>query len=183
MSLVWSVAKVIVGAPFAMVGAVVHAIPYQVIKRVAKTPSNEGMKATVKLLGCFAAFSLLLCRTRCRRGRVVRAGGRTRDRARLSIVRLRRRSVLREGEEPRKSRGRLPHGPACQLVDGPSAPPRRRGLGQRVAAEDEPVRVALYLLSHEQTKGGQELGIRGVTRPATRRDSVRRTRPRSRRPS
>ena len=57
--LVWSVAKVMVGAPFAMVGAVVHAIPYQVIKRVAKIPSSEGMKATVKLLGCFAAFSLL----------------------------------------------------------------------------------------------------------------------------
>jgi 1-acyl-sn-glycerol-3-phosphate acyltransferase len=57
--LLWSIAKVIAGAPFALVGAVVHAIPYQIIKRVAKTPSNEGMKATVKLLGCFAAFSLL----------------------------------------------------------------------------------------------------------------------------
>jgi 1-acyl-sn-glycerol-3-phosphate acyltransferase len=57
--LVWSVTKVIVGAPFAAVGATVHAIPYQVIKRVAKTPTNEGMKATVKLLGCFATFSLL----------------------------------------------------------------------------------------------------------------------------
>jgi glycerol-3-phosphate O-acyltransferase / dihydroxyacetone phosphate acyltransferase len=57
--LVWSITKVLVGAPFAAIGAVVHAVPYQVIKRVAKTPTNEGMKATVKLLGCFAAFSLL----------------------------------------------------------------------------------------------------------------------------
>jgi hypothetical protein len=57
--LLWSIAKVICGAPFALVGAVVHAIPYQIIKRVAKTPTNEGMKATVKLLGCFATFTLL----------------------------------------------------------------------------------------------------------------------------
>ena len=57
--LVWSVTKVIVGVPFAAVGVVVHAIPYQAIKHVAKRPTNEGMKATVKLLGCFAAFSLL----------------------------------------------------------------------------------------------------------------------------
>jgi glycerol-3-phosphate O-acyltransferase / dihydroxyacetone phosphate acyltransferase len=57
--LVWSITKVIVGAPFAAVGAAVHAIPYQVIKQVAERPTNEGMKATVKLLGCFATFSLL----------------------------------------------------------------------------------------------------------------------------
>jgi hypothetical protein len=47
------------GAPFALVGAVVHAIPYQIVKRLATIPSNEGMKATVKLLGCFGTFSLL----------------------------------------------------------------------------------------------------------------------------
>jgi glycerol-3-phosphate O-acyltransferase/dihydroxyacetone phosphate acyltransferase len=57
--LAWSVTKVVVGAPFAAIGALVHAIPYQVVKRVAKAPTNEGMKATVKLLGCFASFSLL----------------------------------------------------------------------------------------------------------------------------
>jgi len=57
--LAWSVTKVVLGAPFAAVGALVHLIPYQVIKGVAKRPTNEGMKATVKLLGCFASFSLL----------------------------------------------------------------------------------------------------------------------------
>jgi len=57
--LLWSSTKIVAGAPFALVGAVVHAIPYQIVKRLAKIPSNEGMKATVKLLGCFAAFSLL----------------------------------------------------------------------------------------------------------------------------
>jgi glycerol-3-phosphate O-acyltransferase / dihydroxyacetone phosphate acyltransferase len=57
--LIWSLAKIVVGAPFAAVGALIHAIPYQIIKRVAKIPTNEGMKATVKLLGCFAAFTLL----------------------------------------------------------------------------------------------------------------------------
>jgi len=57
--LVWSATKVIVGAPLGAIGVVVHAIPYQVIKRVAKKPTNEGMKATVKLLGCFVTFTLL----------------------------------------------------------------------------------------------------------------------------
>jgi glycerol-3-phosphate O-acyltransferase / dihydroxyacetone phosphate acyltransferase len=56
---VWSILKVLVGAPFALVGAIVHVVPYQVIKQIAKKPTNEGMKATVKLLSCFAAFSLL----------------------------------------------------------------------------------------------------------------------------
>jgi hypothetical protein len=58
-TLVWSLFKVAGAAPFAAVGAVVHALPYQVMKRVGRVPSNEGMKATVKLLGCFASFTLL----------------------------------------------------------------------------------------------------------------------------
>ncbi len=56
---VWSVLKVVVAAPFALVGTVVHVVPYQVIKQIAKKPTNEGMKATVKLLSCFGAFSML----------------------------------------------------------------------------------------------------------------------------
>jgi len=56
---VWSLLKVVVGAPFALVGAVVHFVPYEIIKYLAKKPANEGIKATVKLLGCFASFSLL----------------------------------------------------------------------------------------------------------------------------
>jgi hypothetical protein len=42
-----------------VLGAVIHLVPYQVMKRVAKIPTNEGVKATVKLLGCFASFTLL----------------------------------------------------------------------------------------------------------------------------
>jgi glycerol-3-phosphate O-acyltransferase/dihydroxyacetone phosphate acyltransferase len=56
---VWSVYKILVAAPFALVGAVVHLVPYEIVKQVAKKPTNEGMKATVKLLGCFGAFSAL----------------------------------------------------------------------------------------------------------------------------
>jgi hypothetical protein len=56
---VWSVLKVLLPLPLALLGAVIHLVPYQVMKRVAKIPTNEGVKATVKLLGCFASFTLL----------------------------------------------------------------------------------------------------------------------------
>jgi len=59
VAFVWSVVKILLGAPFALVGAVVHIVPYEIIKQIAKKPTNEGMKATVKLLSCFTAFSLL----------------------------------------------------------------------------------------------------------------------------
>ena len=36
-----------------------HAVPYQIVKRLARLPSNEGIKATVKLLGNMALLSLL----------------------------------------------------------------------------------------------------------------------------
>lgn len=55
----WSLLKVLVALPLAVVGAVIHLVPYQAMKRVAKLPTNEGVKATVKLLGCFASFTLL----------------------------------------------------------------------------------------------------------------------------
>jgi hypothetical protein len=38
---------------------IVHLIPFQVMKQVANMPTNEGIKATVKLLGCFASFSVV----------------------------------------------------------------------------------------------------------------------------
>jgi glycerol-3-phosphate O-acyltransferase / dihydroxyacetone phosphate acyltransferase len=52
----WSVVKVIVAVPFAAIGVVVHVVPYEIIKQIGKKPNNEGMKATAKLLGCFASF-------------------------------------------------------------------------------------------------------------------------------
>ena len=56
LALMWSILKVVVALPFAAIGVVVHVLPFQVIKQVAKKPTNEGIKATVKLLGCFASF-------------------------------------------------------------------------------------------------------------------------------
>jgi 1-acyl-sn-glycerol-3-phosphate acyltransferase len=58
-SLAWSVVKILAALPFAAIGAVVHVIPFQIIKQLAKKPRNEGIKATVKLLGCFASFTLV----------------------------------------------------------------------------------------------------------------------------
>jgi hypothetical protein len=37
----------------------IHIVPFQIVKQLAKLPRNEGIKATVKLLGCFASFSLV----------------------------------------------------------------------------------------------------------------------------
>ena len=54
----WSVLKVVLGLPLAMFGVVVHVIPFQIVKRLARIPANEGMRATVKLLGCFFLFVL-----------------------------------------------------------------------------------------------------------------------------
>jgi hypothetical protein len=113
----WSIAKIVAGAPFALVGAVVHAIPYQIVKRLAKIPSNEGMKATVKLLGCFGAFSVLYAGLGVATAELSGAGRRVGGRVRLPAVRLHHRSVLRAGEAPRGGRGRLPHGPEGQPVE------------------------------------------------------------------
>ncbi|HLN15638.1 MAG TPA: lysophospholipid acyltransferase family protein [Acidimicrobiales bacterium] len=57
--LAWSLGKVVLSLPLVAVGTVVHVVPYTVVKRLARLPTNEGMKATVKLLGCFASFSLV----------------------------------------------------------------------------------------------------------------------------
>jgi glycerol-3-phosphate O-acyltransferase / dihydroxyacetone phosphate acyltransferase len=56
VSILWSALKVVIAFPFAVVGVAIHIIPFQIMKRLAKMPSNEGIKATVKLLGCFVAF-------------------------------------------------------------------------------------------------------------------------------
>jgi hypothetical protein len=58
-AVLWSVLKVVVALPLAAIGVVVHVVPYQIIKQLAKRPANEGMKATVKLLGCSALFSVV----------------------------------------------------------------------------------------------------------------------------
>jgi glycerol-3-phosphate O-acyltransferase / dihydroxyacetone phosphate acyltransferase len=56
LSVAWSALKVLVALPFAALGALVHVIPFQIMKQVGKRPTNEGIKATVKLLGCSVLF-------------------------------------------------------------------------------------------------------------------------------
>jgi hypothetical protein len=53
----WSVLKVIAALPPGLIGLAVHAVPYQIMKKVATRPENESVKATVKLLGCAASFT------------------------------------------------------------------------------------------------------------------------------
>ena len=57
-SVTWSLAKVAVAGPFALIGVLVHVIPFQIVKQLAKRPRNVGIRATVKLLGCFTLFVL-----------------------------------------------------------------------------------------------------------------------------
>jgi glycerol-3-phosphate O-acyltransferase/dihydroxyacetone phosphate acyltransferase len=56
--LVRSGAKVVVAAPVSVVGVAVHALPYGIIRAVGSRSANVGMRATVKLLGCFGLFGL-----------------------------------------------------------------------------------------------------------------------------
>ena len=58
LSVAWSACKVLVALPFAAIGAMVHVLPFQIMKQVGKRPTNEGIKATVKLLGCVVLFAL-----------------------------------------------------------------------------------------------------------------------------
>jgi len=58
-SFVWAILRILAAIPFALVGVAVHVVPFQIMKRLGKIPTNEGMKATVKLLGCFASFTLV----------------------------------------------------------------------------------------------------------------------------
>jgi glycerol-3-phosphate O-acyltransferase / dihydroxyacetone phosphate acyltransferase len=57
-ALAWSLFKVAIALPPGLVGALVHAVPYQIMKRLGKLPRNESIKSTVKLLGCFALFNV-----------------------------------------------------------------------------------------------------------------------------
>jgi 1-acyl-sn-glycerol-3-phosphate acyltransferase len=57
-AIAWGAAKVVVAAPFALAGFVIHVLPYQLIKRLSRRPRNEGVKSTVKILGSFALFTI-----------------------------------------------------------------------------------------------------------------------------
>ncbi len=57
-----------VTAPLAAIGAVIHFVPYQLMKQIGKRPP-EGMRATVKLLGCTALFTAVYTAIGIRVGR------------------------------------------------------------------------------------------------------------------
>jgi 1-acyl-sn-glycerol-3-phosphate acyltransferase len=48
----------LVATPVALIGAAVHAVPYQIVKGLARLPKSESIRSTVKLLGCTALFLL-----------------------------------------------------------------------------------------------------------------------------
>ena len=85
----WSVIKIVVALPPGLIGVAVHAVPYQIMKKVATKPQNESIKATVKLLGCAASFTAtyvgLAELARRKKGLAIAAidvGGRTTERLR-----------------------------------------------------------------------------------------------------
>ncbi len=47
-----------VAAPVALVGAAVHAVPYQIVKQLARMPRSESIKSTVELLGSTLLFTV-----------------------------------------------------------------------------------------------------------------------------
>ncbi len=57
-ALAWSLVKLGAAVPPGLVGVAVHAVPYQIMKRLAKLPRDESIKSTVKLVGCFFLFSI-----------------------------------------------------------------------------------------------------------------------------
>jgi glycerol-3-phosphate O-acyltransferase / dihydroxyacetone phosphate acyltransferase len=59
LSLAWALLKVLASLPLAAVGIVAHVVPFQIVKQLAKQPTNEGIKATVKLFGCFVTFGVV----------------------------------------------------------------------------------------------------------------------------
>ncbi len=67
-------ATVLVTLPFAVLGIAVHAVPYGVVKLAGRVPANEGMRATVKVLGSFFLYSLTYVAIGVAVGRVGGAG-------------------------------------------------------------------------------------------------------------
>jgi len=46
----------VASAPVAIVGALIHYVPYQIVKRAARLPKSESIRSSVKLLGSTALF-------------------------------------------------------------------------------------------------------------------------------
>ncbi len=56
--LVRAVAAVLVALPLAVVGALVHALPYLLVKVAGRVPRNVGVRATIKVVGSFFLYAL-----------------------------------------------------------------------------------------------------------------------------
>ncbi len=55
-TLVWSLVKAVLAAPVAAAGFAVHIVPYEIVKRIARRPRNEGVKSSLKVVGCFLLY-------------------------------------------------------------------------------------------------------------------------------
>ncbi len=55
---VLALAKVVVALPVAGLGVIIHVVPYLAVKQLSRTASNQGIRATVKVMGCFFVFGL-----------------------------------------------------------------------------------------------------------------------------
>ena len=109
-------------------GSLVHVVPFQIMKQVAKRPTNEGIKATVKLLGCFVLFALTYVVVGVLVGRAFGAWAGLGGRRRRAVVRLRGGAPARAGAADRRRGRGLPdcQRSAVRRGDGTGAPGRRR---------------------------------------------------------
>jgi glycerol-3-phosphate O-acyltransferase/dihydroxyacetone phosphate acyltransferase len=57
LALLRSSVAVIIGAPLAIVGALIHMVPFGLVKAASLIPNNEGMRATVKVVGSFFTYA------------------------------------------------------------------------------------------------------------------------------
>ncbi len=55
--LVVALARLLVALPPALAGAVIHVVPYQMVKQASRIPDNQGVRATVKLVGSLFLFT------------------------------------------------------------------------------------------------------------------------------
>ena len=53
-----AVVAVVAALPVALIGALIHAVPYALVKVAGRVPRNVGMRATVKVLGSFFLYAL-----------------------------------------------------------------------------------------------------------------------------
>ena len=112
-------------APLAAIGAVIHFVPYQIMKQVGKRPS-EGMRATVKLLGCTALFTAVYGAIGIHVGRRRGPAGRPGRLPPRPAQRLRHRPLGRaDGPPGRPGPGSRRDGRAGRPPGRPGRPPRR----------------------------------------------------------